>query len=254
MKRTSDEKIISIRVNVSEQRARHPNTTRCLQPELNPEPEPENHKKKQLTGEQRLLKHGNQNLIAGESTSAIDHRVRNKNNWKIGLINKYENNQDMWGNLTNDMVNKWKEEARYVPERDFVREEDQWVDDRLARKLEIMQDQCRMHKENMQNNPITGNRCDTPPANPKRKSGLSELSNRSNIRLEDKVERSEIEPPKSGKRQFVNNPMSKSQVFPVSTGQDKPAKQPRTPSQRSTTPGRSKHRDQYMKDYSKADR
>ena len=54
-------------------------------------------------------------MIAGRSTSALDERVKNKRNWKVGLINKYENNQDAWGELTNSFVNKLKEEVKYTP-------------------------------------------------------------------------------------------------------------------------------------------
>lgn len=119
-------------------------------------------------------------MIAGRSTSALDERVKNKRNWKVGLINKYENNQDAWGELTNSFVNKLKEEVKYTPERDYAFEQP-IVDEKLARKLDIMQNQCRQHKQNMKYNPITGHKPETPRPEGRRLSGMGLSATRSDI-------------------------------------------------------------------------
>lgn len=203
IQRTSDERVINQRVNISEARAFFPDTKRCLHPEMNDEAEPQIQKKVPQSETQKVRLR-NDNLLAGQSTSALDERVKNKKNWKVGLINKYENNQQAWGQLTNSFVNKLKEEVKYDPQQDFVWEQPV-VDEKLARKLDIMQEQCRMHKENMQNNPITGNRSETPRASGRRQSGIGLFTGKSDIHNFSKgigVEGESATPSLSGKRKF----------------------------------------------------
>jgi hypothetical protein len=179
IQRTSDEKIINMKVNISESRAIFPDTKRCMNPELNTEVEKvkASHSPAHLA---EKLKHGNSNLIAGESMSAIDERVKNKQRWKVGLINKFENNQQMWGELTNSFVNKLKEEVRYDPAKDF-KKENEVVNEKLARKLEIMKQQCEAHKENMQSNPITGHRSESVSVSRRRQSQFAQDMGKSDI-------------------------------------------------------------------------
>lgn len=100
-------------------------------------------------------KQHNPNPISGEALSALDERVKNKRCWKVSLINKYENNQEGWNITTNSIVNRLKEEIHYEPTKDYA-PENEYVDEKLAKKKELMTEQCRMHKENMRRNPITG--------------------------------------------------------------------------------------------------
>ena len=159
IKRTSDEKVINMKVNINEARASFPDTKRCVNPDLNQEVEKV--KPHHIPGTlAEKLRYGNDNLLSGKSLSALDERVKSKQRWKLGLINKYENNQQMWGDLTNSFVNKLKEEVNYNPAKDFKKEND-IINERLAKKLEIMNEQCTTHKENMLNNPITGKRNDS---------------------------------------------------------------------------------------------
>lgn len=179
IRRTSDERVINMKVNISQTRALFPDTKRCLNPELNTEQEKTkpDHVPSHLA---EKLKHGNKNLIAGESMSALDERVKNKQRWKVGLINKYENNQQMWGELTNSFVNKLKEEVNYDPSKDF-KKENEIVNERLARKLEIMKQQCDAHKENMLNNPITGQRSESLSVSRRKQSQFGQEMSRSDI-------------------------------------------------------------------------
>lgn len=177
--RTSDEKFINMKVNISKARALAPDTKRCVNPELNSEIEKVKPVQVPVTKAEKL-RHGNENLIAGDSVSAIDQRVKNKQRWKVGLINKFENNQDMWGDMTNSFVNKLKEEVQYDPAKDF-KKENEMVNERLARKLEIMQEQCAKHKENMQQNPITGQRSDSQTISRRRQSQFGQVMNKSDI-------------------------------------------------------------------------
>ena len=179
IRRTSDEKIINMKVNISDARAFFPDTKRCLNPELNTEIEKTKVQQTPATMAEKL-KHGNNNLISGESMSALDERVKNKLQWKVGLINKYENNQQMWGELTNSFVNKLKEEVHYEPSRDF-RKENEVIDEKLAKKLEIMQEQCVQHKANMNSNPITGQRGDSQSVSRRKQSQYAQEMNRSDI-------------------------------------------------------------------------
>lgn len=179
IKRTSDEKIVNMRVNMSESRAFFPDTKRCMNPELNTEIE-QPRAERQPVNRAEKLKHGSTNLIAGQSMSAIDERVQHKRNWKVGLINKYENNQQMWGDLTNSFVNKLKEEAHYDPAKDF-RKENSLINEKLARKLEIMEEQCATHKENMRSNPINGLRKDIPIISKRKSSNFGVEQSKSDI-------------------------------------------------------------------------
>lgn len=154
MKRTSKEVIIGSKVNISEARAFFPDTKRCIQPEKNDEYQRQFVKKQGIT-EELKKKQENHNLIVGDSTSAIDKRVCNRRARQVGLINRFENNQGGWSNQTNNFVNRLKEEAQYNPEKDFIKDNSP-INDRMAMKMEIMENQCKMHKENMKKNPITG--------------------------------------------------------------------------------------------------
>lgn len=203
IRRTSDEKIVNMRVNISEARAFFPDSKRCTNPEFNAEVEPTRVERLPANRAEQL-KHGSKNLIAGQSMSAIDERVRNKRNWKVGLINKFENNQDMWGDLTNSFVNKLKEEAHYDPAQDFVKENGV-INEKLARKLEIMENQCLMHKENMKNNPITGNRNDNSSVSRRKTSEFGLEQNKSDIHS---IRNSEATRPREGRHSHTSQHQS----------------------------------------------
>jgi CRISPR/Cas system CMR-associated protein Cmr5 small subunit len=180
IKRTSNEVIISQKVNISEARAFFPDTKRCLNPELNSEVKtPQS--KKLVHGENHKEKQYNPSLITGQGTAhTVDLRGERKRTEKVDLINRYQNNQTNWNKQTNHIVNKLKEEAGYDPERDFQPEE-HYIDPKLQEKMDLMKKKCEVFKEIVKNNPITGNRIETPKPNGRKSSVLGEYNNKSDI-------------------------------------------------------------------------
>ena len=201
IKRTSDEMLIANKVNISASRAFFPDTKRCLNPDLNPEKE-KTFSKKQGQPEQQKIKQGNFNPISSIGPDLIDLRAERKRAEKVDLINNYENNQETWGSQTNHFVNKLKTEVNYEPDKDFVFKEEP-ISSRLQAKLDIMQQQCITHKENMMNNPVTGNRKEPPKPKGKKYSEFGDFNNNSDIHmLTGKGMSKEVVESGAGKKKF----------------------------------------------------
>lgn len=179
IKRTSNEVIIAQKVNISEARAFFPDTKRCLNPELNSEAKTQQ-SKKLVHSETHKEKQYNPSLITGEGMHAVDLRGERKRTEKVDLINKYQNSQSNWNKQTNHFVNKLKEEACYDPQTDFQPEE-HYIDPKLQKKMDLMKKKCEVFKEVVKNNPIYGNRTETPKPNGRKTSVLGEYNNKSDI-------------------------------------------------------------------------
>ena len=180
IKRTSNEVIIAQKVNISETRAFFPDTKRCLNPELNSEAKVTK-SKKLVHGESHNEKQFKPSVITAQGTThEVDLRGERKRSEKVDLINRYQNNQTNWNKQTNHLVNKLKEEAGYDPERDYQPEE-HYVDPKLQEKMDLMKKKCEIFKEIVKNNPITGNRTETPKPIGRKSSVLGEYNNRSDI-------------------------------------------------------------------------
>lgn len=151
IEKTSTEETLARRVHVSPARAFQADSKRVMIPEKNQEVSPRGRQRQPASPRARPDPH----LLSGRSVSALDKRVANKAQWKVGLINQYENSQEQWAPHTGAVVDKLKEEVGYNPQRDFVASASP-VSTGMKKKLDQMHRQGTVTRENMRTNPVTG--------------------------------------------------------------------------------------------------
>jgi hypothetical protein len=187
-----------MRVNISEARAFFPDSKRCLNPSLNEERH--SVKSKRLNEEQRNKK---TKIVGIEGPHHMDVRRDLSQSKKINLINHYKNNTDQWGQDTRPLLRALEKEASYVSREHFV-PQGQYVDPRLQRKLDLMEQQKRTHRLNIEYSPINGGKLERSPAKGKMINQRTMVNKSSDILMLRNDSRVKDAPVIPGKKQILN--------------------------------------------------
>lgn len=216
-----------MRVNISEARAFFPDSKRCLNPSLNEERH--SVKSKRLNEQQRNKK---TKIVGIEGPHQMDVRRDLSQSKKINLINHYKNNTDQWGQGTRPLLRALEKDAGYVSREHFVPKE-QYVDPRLQRKLDIMEEQKRTHRLNIEYSPINGGKLERSPAKGKLTNQRTIVNKSSDILMLRNDSRVKDAPVIPGKKQLANRNQA-SEVQESSRNA-------------SLSPVRNRHREEYLK-------